>query len=142
MKAVLSCLVVVASLSNSGQLTAQASCRMSVPVIALASGPSDGLFANDLRAPVKGNEIKVKEVKPPPATRRFVFVLDRSGSMMGTRTNPDSAMTVDLDRLMRQDVEQAVGEIPSGDSGPREFTCGTRLEAAKRYTQNAALAED
>jgi von Willebrand factor type A domain len=116
MKTVLSCLVVVASLSNSGRLAAQASCRTSVPVIALASAPTRGFAVNDLRATVKGKEITIKEIKPPPATRRFVFVLDRSGSMIGVRSRPDSPAPYDLDRLMKQDVEQALGDIPKNDS--------------------------
>jgi hypothetical protein len=116
MKIVLSYLAVVASLSNSGQLAAQASCRISVPVIALASGPTGGFAANELRATMKGKEITIKEIKPPPATRRFVFVLDRSGSMVGVRRSPDSLERYDLNGLMRQDVEEAVDAIPIGDS--------------------------
>ena len=116
MKIVLSCLAVVASLSNSWQLAAQASCRISVPVIALASGPTIGFAANDLHGTVKGHEITIKGIKPQPATRRFVFVLDRSGSMVGVRTPPDSLARFDLNRLMRQDVEEALDAIPSGDS--------------------------
>jgi hypothetical protein len=116
MKIVLSCLAVVTSLSNSGQLAAQAYCQISVPVIALASGPINGVVASDLRATLKGKEITIKEIKPPPATRRFVFVLDRSGSMVGVRRTPDSLERYDLNGLMRRDVEEALDAIPSGDS--------------------------
>ncbi len=115
MKAVLSCLVVVASLWNSGQLAAQASCPLSVPVIALASGPNNGFFANDLRATLKGKEITIKEVKPPPATRRIVFVLDRSGSMIGVR-HSESGSIYDLDRWMSQGVEELLSVLPSNNS--------------------------
>jgi hypothetical protein len=116
MKIILSCLAVVTSLSNSGQLAAQASCRISVPVIALASGPTRGVATNDLRATVKGKEITINEINAPPATRRFVFVLDRSGSMVGVRHDPDSSGRYDLNGFMKQDVEQALGDIPSSDS--------------------------
>ncbi len=141
MKTALSCLVFVAPLWNSGQLAAQSSCRINVPVIALASGPADGFFADDLRATLKGKEITIKEMKPPPATRRFVFVLDRSGSMVGTRTMPDSTLTLDLDRLMRQNVEQAVGEIPSGDSIAFLAFSGKELMRSEFASQKAVLAE-
>jgi len=141
MKALLSCLVVVASLSNNAPLAAHASCQMSVPVIALASGSASGFFANDLRATMKGKEVTINEVKPPPATRRFVFVLDRSGSMVGTRTMPDSALTLDLDRLMRQGVEQAVGEVPGGDSIAFLAFSGGNSTRSEFAAQKAALAE-
>jgi hypothetical protein len=141
MKAFLSCLVVVASLSNRGQLAAQASCRLSVPVIALASRPTGGFAANDLRATVKGNEITIKEIKPPPATRRFVFVLDRSGSMVGVRGTQDSPVVYDLDRLMRQDVEQSLGEIPAGDSIAFLAFSGKKSSLSGFASQAAALAD-
>jgi hypothetical protein len=89
---------------------------MSIPVIALDSEPNGGLAANQLLATLKGNKIAIKEVKSPPASRRFVFVLDRSGSMEGVRRAPDSVGHYDLDRLMRQDVEEALHAIPIGDS--------------------------
>ncbi len=63
MKAGLSCLVIVASLSNSGQLAAQAACRITVPVIALASGPTNGFAANDLRATVKDTQASVVQMR-------------------------------------------------------------------------------
>lgn len=141
MKAVLSCLVVVASLSNCGQLAAQASCRISVPVVALASGPTDGITANDLRATLKGNEITIKEIKPPPATRRFVFVLDRSGSMVGVRSAPDSLARYDLNGLMRQNVEQSLGQIPTGDSVAFLAFSGGKSTRSEFASQKAALAE-
>jgi hypothetical protein len=141
MNAFLSCLVVVASLSNSGQLAAQASCPLSVPVIALASGPTGGISAKDLRATMKGKEITIKEINPPPATRRFVFVLDRSGSMVGKRTMPDSAMTLDLNGFMRQSVEQAVSEIPNGDSIAFLAFSGEKSTQLEFAGQKAALAE-
>ena len=106
MKTVLSCLVAVASFSNSAQLTAQASCRISVPVIALASGPTGGISANELRAKVKGKEIAIKEIEPPPATRRFVFVLDRSGSMTGPGETGHN-----LDPLVKRGLDSAISEI-------------------------------
>lgn len=141
LKALLSCVVVAAPLSNSGPLTAQASCRMSVPVIALASGPAGGFFADDLHAKSKGTEITIKGVDPPPATRRFVFVLDRSGSMVGKRTVPDSAETIDLNGMMRQAVEQAVSEIPSGDSIAFLAFSGEKSTQLEFASQKAAFAE-
>ena len=141
MKLILSCLAVIASLSNCGQLAAQASCRISVSVIALASGPTNGLTANDLRATVKGNEITIEEINLPPASRRFVFVLDRSGSMVGVRRNPDSLVRYDLDDMMRQNVEQSLGEIPSGDSVAFLAFSGGKSTRSEFASQKAALAE-
>jgi hypothetical protein len=112
MKLILSCLVAVASLSNSGQLAAQASCRVSVPVIALASGPTHGFAASDLRATMKGKEITIKEIKPPPATRRFVFVLDRSGSM----TDPEETGANHLDPLINRSLVSAISAVAPGST--------------------------
>jgi hypothetical protein len=111
MKLILSCLAVGASLSNSGQLAAQASCQISVPVIALASGPTHGFGVNDLRATLKGKEITIKKINPPPATRRFVFVLDRSASM--TASAADTGQN--LDPLVKRSLDSGFSAIaPTG----------------------------
>jgi len=79
------------------------------------NAPVDGLIAGDLLAKMKGRALAIRSMSPPPAARRFVFVLDRSGSMVGVR-NFDSGSIYDLDRRMKQDVEELLSEIPSGDS--------------------------
>jgi len=83
---------------------------MSVPVIALASGPTSGISANELRATLRGKEITIKEIEPPPATRRFVFVLDRSGSMTGPGETGHN-----LDPQVKRGLDSAISAIaPAG----------------------------
>ena len=110
---------------------------MSVPVIALASGPSNGFFADELRATLKGKEITIKQIKPLPATRRFVFVLDRSGSMIGVR-HSESGSIYDLDRRVNQGVEELLSVIPSNNSVA--FLAFSGGQSTKTEFANPAMA--
>jgi hypothetical protein len=107
MKAVLSCVVVAALLPQSAICTAQPSCRMTVPVIALAQKPIGTFTANDFLAKVRRNEVLIEAIGPPPPTRRFVFVLDRSGSMTH---NPS------LNAPIKLGLENALSTIKSTDA--------------------------
>lgn len=93
----------------------QPACRSTVLVTALdqkARAPVDGLTAGDLKATMNGRELAIRSLLPLPAPRRYVFVLDRSGSMVGVR-NFDSGAAYDLDRRMKEDVEELLSDIPS-----------------------------
>jgi hypothetical protein len=61
--------------------------------------------------------------------------------MVGVRSTPDSALTLDLDGLMRQNVEQSLGEIPTGDSIAFLAFSGKELMRSEFVSQKAALAD-
>jgi len=73
----------------------------------------DGLTAGDLRAKFKGHEVPILSSGPAPTNRRFVFVLDRSGSI--TRTTSSWGKPYHPDQLARQALDEAVAEIPKSD---------------------------
>lgn len=71
----------------------------------------DLLSAGDFRARFKGGEIPIRAITNPPATRRIVFVLDRSGSM----TSPRSDSADHPRTLANQSLSEAVSTIPNTD---------------------------
>ena len=60
--------------------------------------------------------------------------------MIGVRNPPDSTAPYDLDRLMRQSVEQSLGEIPTGDSIAFLAFSGKQSSSWGFASQPAALA--
>jgi len=108
------CVIAVTMFSASATLLAQgATCRSSVFATTLdpkTNEPIDGLAASDFRATLKRHELSIRSVTAAPTARRFVFVLDRSGSMKNAQNGslrPD---------LVNQALRDAVAEIPSGDT--------------------------
>jgi hypothetical protein len=91
MKARLSCFV-LAALLEAGSLAAQLSCPATVSVIAFSGNRTETLTVNDFRATTKGYEISIRAVDLPPAARRILFVLDRSGSMTSSKLLTDQAV--------------------------------------------------
>lgn len=78
--------MVVALSLASGPLSAQATCNAITFVTVLdevSNKPIEALAAADFRAQLDGRPLAIRSVTPPPRNRRFVFVLDRSGSMTG-----------------------------------------------------------
>ncbi len=61
--------------------------------------------------------------------------------MMGVRTMPDSMVSIDLNGLMKQNVEQAVREIPAGDSIAFLAFSGKQSSSSGFASQPAALAD-
>lgn len=97
-----------------GHIDAQSSCRMTVPVIGIDEKTGaiiDHLSTSDFRARFKGGEIPIRAITNPPATRRIVFLLDRSGSMTSPRW--DSAENPRM--LANQSLSEAVSALPNTD---------------------------
>ncbi len=73
----------------------------------------DGLTAAELKAKFRNHEVPIISLSSPPSTRRFVFVLDRSGSI--THTSSFWGQPYHPDQLARQALYEALAEIPKGD---------------------------
>ena len=118
----------------------QPACRSTVLVTALdqkTNAPVDGLTAGDLQATMKGRALAIRSMLPPPAARRFVFVLDRSGSMVGVR-HSESGSIYDLDRRMNQGVEELLSVIPGNNSVA--FLAFSGGQSTKTEFANPAIA--
>jgi hypothetical protein len=117
MKTTLFCAVMACLFLTTGAGMAQQPCSSTVLVTALdrnTNQPIDGLAANDFHAKSKGREISIRVVAPPPSERRFVFVLDRSGSM--TRAGDPRDSHYDPNHLMKLILVDALFAVPKGDS--------------------------
>ncbi|MGB6686264.1 MAG: vWA domain-containing protein [Terracidiphilus sp.] len=119
MKAPSLCAVLAALLIEGGTLIAQQPCRSTTLITVLdedTNQPIDGLVAGDFHAELKGNEISIRAIAPPPESRRFVFVLDRSGSMSGTSVTSLSKLPQRYDPrvLVPLVLREALSSIPKG----------------------------
>jgi hypothetical protein len=112
----LPCAALVSLLFATGVGMAQQSCSSTVLVTALdrnTNQPIDGIASNDFRAKLDGREISIRAVALPPTERRFVFVLDRSGSI--TNTDEPRILHYDPNHLMKLFLEDALSAMPKGD---------------------------
>jgi hypothetical protein len=111
------CAALVSLLLASGVGMAQQPCRSTVLVTALdwkTDQPIDGLASDDFHAKFEGREISIRAVAVPRTERRFVFVLDRSGSM--TDTDELRVLHYDPNKLMRLFLVDTLSAVPKGDT--------------------------
>jgi hypothetical protein len=111
-------LVPCALLIACGIAAAQQPCRSTALVTVLdrkTNQPVDGLLARNFLVKFRDREISVRAVAPPPAERRIVFVLDRSGSMTYVSNDP-SAGRYDPNLRLRSALGNALSAIPGGDT--------------------------
>jgi hypothetical protein len=100
-----------------GTGTAQQPCSSTVLVTVLdrdTNQPIDGLASNDFRAKLEGREVSMRAVGLPPTGRRFVFVLDRSGSI--TNADDHRVLRYDPNKLMKLFLVDAISAVPKDDT--------------------------
>jgi hypothetical protein len=121
MRSILLCAAFAGLLSSDCTGIAQQSCRSTVFVTALdqkTNQPIDGLTAGDFHAKLKGDELLIRAIAPPPKNRRFVVVLDRSGSMTGSPDFPipkPDRQRYDPNLLAPLALRDALSVISKGD---------------------------
>jgi hypothetical protein len=128
--------VVAIVFSMSCKLAAQHSCQTAVSVMVLTEKPMNSLTISDFHATLKGHELAIRKIEPLPSTRRFVFVLDRSGSMTN-RTNQHHSNDPSL--LVNQALDQMISAIPDSDSVA--FTAFAGRESERTEFMQPVLAK-
>lgn len=101
-----------------GTLVAQQPpCRSSVLVTALdekSNEAIDGLTASSFQASLKSGKISIDSLAPPPIVRRFVFVVDRSSSIIRPVAGFD-APPYDSSLVINQALKETISEMPDID---------------------------
>ncbi len=136
-------LLLVAFLLAGDAISAQPTCSSTTFVTVLdevTGNPIDALAARDFRAQFDGSPLLVRSITPPPEKRRLVFVLDRSGSMIGA--SPDRLPQQYDPRVLAPLVlKDAVSAIPKNDLVAFQEFAGEHSRETGFVSPDAALRE-